>query len=283
MKRQFFILSIVMSLFSSLSAETVLKYSKGVSLSQSKLNSLPLRSKKRPHTLSSVTIKAPYDGYVVVESSGKGCVHTNGKFMDLMLQRNSKTLSPNSIGWLGHGGACGMDEVQSYSFRHVERVKAGLSYTYKLVGQRGRSNGVISGNIYIGDLVVIFYPKKRKKILLADGSVQINHNNGQNFIYKPRKFYYGKILPISQADNESNRTEFIIKSNVQKVSMPEDPSTDLVRRWLDIHSESLLNIISSEVDNEKMMQEYQAMGEAYSVFEKIDRRSETIRHLFIEE
>ena len=65
--------------------------------------------------------------------------------------------------------------------------------------------------------------------------------------------------------------------------MPEDPSTDLVRSWLDVHSQSLLDIIYSEVNNEEMMQKYQAMGEDYSIFEKIDRRSETIRHLFIEE
>jgi len=292
MKRQIFIFSIVCSLFSSLSAETVLKYSDGFSLSKSTLNSLPLRSKKRPALLSKVILKAPSDGYIVVESSGKGCIHTNGKFMDLMLKRGSKTVSHNSIGWIGHGGACGMDEVRSYSFRHIERVKAGLSYIYKLMGQRGQTKEAMSGNIYIGDLVAIFYPKerkkrssncKRKKILLADGSVKIKDDNGNNFTYNPRKFYYGKIMPIPQSNDESNRTEFIIKSNVQKVSMPEDPSTELVSRWLDIHSQSLLDIISSEVDNEEMMQEYQAMGEDYSIFEKIDRRSETIRHLFIEE
>ena len=84
MKRQIFILGIVCSFFSTLSAETVLKYSDGFSLSKSTLNSLPLRSKKRPSILSKVTIKAPSDGYIVVESSGKGCIHTNGKFMDLI-------------------------------------------------------------------------------------------------------------------------------------------------------------------------------------------------------
>jgi len=292
MKRQVFILSMVISLFSTLSAETVLKYSDGFSLSKFTLNSLPLRSKKHPAILSRVTIKAPSDGYIVVESSGKGCIHTNGKFMDLMLKRGFKTVSHNSFGWIGHGGACGMDEVRSYSFRHVERVKAGLSYIYKLVGQQGRTKEAISGNIYIGDLVAIFYSKerkkhssnsKRKKILLADGSVKIKNDNGKDFTYNPRKFYYGTILQTPQATEESNRTEMIIKSNVQKVFMPEDPSTDLVRSWLDVHSQSLLDIIYSEVNNEEMMQKYQAMGEDYSIFEKIDRRSETIRHLFIEE
>jgi len=291
MKRQIFAISILLSLFSSLYAEPLLRYSDGFYISTSKLNSLPLRSKKHPKTISTVILKAPSDGYIVVESSGKGCIHTKWKFMELLLQRDSKTVSNNSMGWIGHGGACGMDEVKSYSFRHVERVKAGRSYAYKLVAQRGLKKGTISGNIYIGDLVAIFYPKNRKKysstiqkekILLADGSIKTKHGV-KEITFKPQRFLYGKVMGTPSVNIDSNRTEHIIKSNVQRVSMPEDPSTTSVSMWLDMHAEALLNIISRGVNNDRLIKAYESDGKDFSIFEKIDRRSETIRELFTTE
>lgn len=136
-------------------------YVAGGYLSSTVLNSLGIRNQDPNTLLRTLTIEAPMDGYAVVTVAGKGCVHTDNEFIELMLSTDGVNYinGANIYSVLGAGTACGIDvHNATFSFRYIEPVVKGDSYTYSLLGHRG-SNNTISANIDIGDMMVAVYPK----------------------------------------------------------------------------------------------------------------------------
>jgi len=286
MKNLFFMVGVIITIISATSADTKLEYKDGYYISKSKLNALPNRTERKTTTLNSVKITAPADGYIVVTSSGKGCIHTNREFIELILSdKHSRTLSSNSFGWAGEGRACTIGEVKSYSFRHVETVKAGTTRTYKILGQRG-SKRAISGNIYMGALMAVFYAKENqkygsnnediKRTILADGSVQLSYPDGK-IITKSNS---GTVIIYPNGQTEK-KVKIIPYSHVPFSTLPEEPATLAEKMWINKHANNLLNIIRTQIDNQETLNSYTALEEKdkLSMFNKIDRRSKIINYL----
>ena len=140
-------------------------YAKGSTLTRPFLkDTLALSGKgKEKSVIRKVTFTPLSDGYNVVTVSGRGCVHTDGGYVELLLSKDGKKAVDYSNIYTiwGYGRGCGIGEKTHYTLRYVEPVVAGKLYTYYLLGAKGftqSGDNKMSGNIAIGDMTVVFYP-----------------------------------------------------------------------------------------------------------------------------
>jgi len=110
--------------------------------------------------ITSVTVTAPADGFVMVTASGRGCIHTANKYVQLLLSSSPTAYSSLSSNYLAISGAstdqsCGVGQSVSFSFTHTEPVSEGSVNTYYFIGNKGDSDS-ISGILHLSGFTAQF-------------------------------------------------------------------------------------------------------------------------------
>ena len=119
-------------------------------------NTLGVRDIDPDTVLRTVSFTAPADGFVMVTVTGRGCIHTNGGYIELFLKKGADYLDYLGIFTLrGAGTACGLGEEKHFSWQYLEPVTADVSYSFDVAGHKGSADE-ISGNVYITSVAAIF-------------------------------------------------------------------------------------------------------------------------------
>ena len=110
--------------------------------------------------ITSVTVTAPTDGFITVNASGQGCIHTASKYVQLGLSSSPTApaiLSENlfTISGASTQQPCSVGQKVSFSFTHTEPVSQGSVNTYYLIGDKGDTDAT-SGNLLINGLTAQF-------------------------------------------------------------------------------------------------------------------------------
>lgn len=122
------------------------------------VNSLGVRDVTPDTVLREIDFVAPADGYVMITVTGRGCIHTDGGYVELFLKSGSDYLNyVGSYSVRGSGGACAVGESTQFSWQYIEPVSADTVYNFEVAGHKG-SSATISGNVTIASVAAVFLP-----------------------------------------------------------------------------------------------------------------------------
>lgn len=122
------------------------------------VNSLGVRDVDPDTVLREIDFVSPADGYIMITVTGRGCIHTNGGYIELFLKSGNDYL--NYVGFYsvrGVGGACGVGESTQFSWQYIEPVSADTVCNFEVAGHKG-SSATISGNVTIASVAAVFLP-----------------------------------------------------------------------------------------------------------------------------
>jgi hypothetical protein len=115
-----------------------------------------------------------------------------------------------------------------------------------------------------------------KKKILPDGSVEIYYNDGTIKTITDK----GIFIKYPDGHIKNIHSGFSVYMNVQPAAMPKEPATPEENRWLLSHAEKLLDVIQTQVQDREIFENYiRYEDDNLSVFEKIEKRSLTIKYL----
>ena len=111
--------------------------------------------------ITSVSVTAPTNGYIMVSASGDFCTYTAGEYTYVMMDDSPTGLAYDGYNRLTDYEAthrpCGVGQSRTFSFQHVYTVAAG-TYTYYLKGCSESSAG--DGNLYYHPMIAFFVPTR---------------------------------------------------------------------------------------------------------------------------